>query len=78
MISALTRNVSISYILPFFYLIMESYLEDLELELPHTALTLPKDKNLSPLNNAIASKIAYFFLRIRRTNIRSNNMVFSY
>ncbi len=33
MISALTRNVSISFILPFFYLIIESFLEDLELEL---------------------------------------------
>ena len=33
MISALTRNVSISFILPLFYLIIESFLEDLELEL---------------------------------------------
>jgi len=33
MISALTHNVSISFILPFFYLIIESFLEDLELEL---------------------------------------------
>ena len=33
MISALTRNVSISFILPFFYIIIELFLEDFELEL---------------------------------------------
>ena len=33
MISALTRNVVLSFILPFFYIIIETFLEDLELGL---------------------------------------------
>ena len=33
MISALTQNTTLSFILPFFYIIIETFLEDLELEL---------------------------------------------